>query len=145
MPPSDPRQEGARRALIVATEQEDAGLLAFQLKKLGLTTMVVANESDALGALAWGTPDIIVIELGSPNVDALHLMVSLGGQRCAAFVIASRAPTADEELTLLRLGVLKLYHRPLDHQSVAERMANAEPIVLPMDNATTASSFEGDL
>ena len=78
MPPSDPRQEGTRRALIVATEQEDAGLLAFQLKKLGLTTMVVTNESDALGALAWGTPDIIVVELGGPDVDALCVAADSG-------------------------------------------------------------------
>ena len=127
MAPVDPNREGSQRALIVATDQEDAGLLAFQLKRGGYTTMVVGTESDALGALAWGTPELVVVELGGVGLDAMHLIVSLGGQRCSAFVIASRRPTADEELTLLRLGVREIFHRPVDHRGVAERMQQAEP------------------
>ncbi|MEC9072096.1 MAG: hypothetical protein VX938_06945, partial [Myxococcota bacterium] len=138
-----------RRALIVDHDREDAGMLGFHLKRQGLPTMVVTSQNEAWDAMSWGTPDVVVVELGHPNVDALEFAVALSGKMsgkmAALFVVAERAPTADEELTLLRLGVREIFLKPLDHRAVSQKMANADVRPLPQNSEIQSSSIRGAL
>jgi DNA-binding response OmpR family regulator len=79
------------RLLLVEDNEQFSSLLRRGLEKVGLSTDVVATGNDALGAVAVGHFDVILLDLGLPDEDGVAVLRSLRRRGCTTPVIVLTA------------------------------------------------------
>ena len=117
--------QNPRRVLIVDEDVVEAGLLAFQLRQAGMTALVVGSAQEAFDAMSWAPPDVYLLQFGGTAFDGLEVASALSGRETAVFFSAERAPTPEEELEALDMGIREFFVKPLDHRVVSGQVARA--------------------
>lgn len=80
-PDSQPLEPG--RVLIVEDEQDLREILCDHLKESGWSVFPYAAGRPALDAIPWDQPDVVVVDLGLPDIDGLELIKTIAKTRQA--------------------------------------------------------------
>jgi hypothetical protein len=117
------------RVLVVDDDPDTRALLAAMLEQCGAENVVsVASASEALGALASVAPDVLVSDIGMPNIDGYELIRQIrslppaeGGRVPAAALTAYATP--GDRLRALDAGYNLHISKPVEPKELAAAVA----------------------
>jgi CheY-like chemotaxis protein len=117
------------RVLVVDDDPDTRALLAATLEQNGAASVAaVAYASDALDALTRLAPDVLVSDIGMPNVDGYELIrqiralsVEAGGRTPAAALTAYATP--DDQRRALDAGYNLHISKPVEPEELAAAVA----------------------
>jgi DNA-binding response OmpR family regulator len=86
------------RLLVVEDEERIARFVERGLRAAGHAVEVVGDGSSALAAVRVGSPDLVVLDLGLPDIDGLEVLATLRGEghRMPVIVLTARDEVADK-------------------------------------------------
>jgi signal transduction histidine kinase/ActR/RegA family two-component response regulator len=117
-----------RRILVVDDETDSRELLAFVLEQAGAMVTSVASGQAALSALAQSVPDVIVSDIGMPELDGYMLMRQIRslsaaqGGEILAIALTAYAGELDQQQALAA-GFQQHLTKPLDANRVIATIA----------------------
>jgi two-component system, OmpR family, copper resistance phosphate regulon response regulator CusR len=113
--------------LIVEDEPRIADFLAKGLKRQGYDVQCVRTGSEALeltdGDKADARIDLVVLDLGLPDIDGLEVMRALRarGSEVPVLVLTARTESSDRD-EAFRLGAVEYLAKPLPFPSFLDRV-----------------------
>lgn len=119
-----PAAETARsvRVLILDEDRVEGGMLAFHLRREGLVVMLMTSVEEASDAIAWSAPDVVLVEVTGRGFDGHEFLTQLATMPVDVFAVADRPLELEDELEVLRLGVIDVLMKPLDPLTLARRL-----------------------
>jgi DNA-binding response OmpR family regulator len=121
--------------LLVEDDQDLAAGLLEALRKEGLAINHVATGSDALHVIATETPDIVILDLGLPDIDGLSVLRELRKQHGELPVLLLTARnTLGDKVAGLDSGADDYLAKPFD---MAELLARLRALGRRVSTATT--------
>jgi len=135
----------AQRVLIVEEDRVEAGIIAFHLRRAGYKPLLVSSSDEATDAVAWGTPNAVVAELGGTGIDGLTFAGSLAGSSLVFVLVADRPLAPGEELEVLRLGLHHVVQKPIDPDALVDRLRRSTPRELGPPAGTPEGEIRGSL
>jgi len=122
------RQLGSVTALAVDDDPDSLRLVRDSLQAAGATVLCARSAGEALHLLEEGHPDVLIADLGMPDVDGWQLInkvrrrdASRGGMIPAAALTAYA--TADDRRRSLRAGFQMHLTKPIDPGELVEAVA----------------------
>jgi len=92
------------RVLIVDDEAPILKVLRSSLTAAGFEVTTVGTASEAIQAVAQALPDVLILDLGLPDVDGKEVIHSLRQWTKAPIVVLSARHNEDERISALDLG-----------------------------------------
>ncbi len=88
------------RVLVVEDEDRIAVFVQRGLRAAGYTVEVAADGAAALAAVRAGAPDLVVLDLGLPDIDGFEVLSTMRGEghRMPVIVLTARDEVADKVL-----------------------------------------------
>ena len=112
-------------ALVVDDDSARAAVLRRHLVRAGFVVHQRTTSGDALGRIAQTTPDIVILDLASPEVEGADLCRGIRELHAVSDVpilCMSGTPDLSTKLRLFALGVDDYVVRPCDPMEVVARM-----------------------
>jgi CheY-like chemotaxis protein len=128
LPLDCPNLKGVR-LLVVDDEQDTRELLIFSLGHYGAQVTAVATAAEALRVLAHSIPDVLLSDIGMPDVDGYMLMRQIRslppeqGGKIRAIAVTAYAGEADHQQILLA-GFQGHITKPIDSAELAKAIAS---------------------
>jgi len=150
----------AASVLVVEDDREIRELLRRYLERAGLAVQTTPSGSQAIGVLESGGADLVVLDLGLPDVDGLDVLrAARADGRAVPTVVLTARDSVEERIRGLQLGADDYVTKPfsptelvLRVQAVLHRAgaANpAEPVCLGgrlcIDETRRAATLDGRL
>jgi two-component system, OmpR family, KDP operon response regulator KdpE len=134
-------------ALIVDDEVQIRRLLRLSLAAAGYRTLEAADGRDALVQAATHRPDVVVLDLGLPDMDGLDVLKRLREWTRVPVVVLSVREGDDDKVAALDSGADDYVTKPFSTPELLARLRAARRHVLPDDGATVvrAGAVEIDL
>ncbi len=108
--------------LVVEDEREIRELLRRYLERAGLAVLTTGSGAEAVSLLATSAPDLIVLDLGLPDVDGLEVLrEARDGRRVPVLVLTARS-TVDDRIRGLELGADDYVTKPFSPHEVVLRV-----------------------
>lgn len=82
-------EPSAHRVLVVDDEPALARALAINLRAHGWEVLLAADGRGALDAAATGHPDVVLLDLGLPDLDGAEVIAGLRGWTTVPIVVLS--------------------------------------------------------
>ena len=110
--------------LVVEDEREIRDLLRRYLERAGHAVLSTGSGAEALRLVQEGTPDLVVLDLGLPDVDGSEVLreVRQDGRRTPVLVLTARAGV-DDRIRGLTLGADDYVTKPFSPTEVVLRVA----------------------
>ncbi len=124
---------GATRVLVVDDEPRMLRALALNLTARGYVVFTAVDGTSALQAVADSDPDLVVLDLGLPDIDGMDVIRAIRTQSTIPIVVLSARTGGPEKVTALDLGADDYVTKPFDMVELlarlraAARRANALP------------------
>ncbi len=113
--------------LIVEDDEDIAGLVAYNLERLGWTAQVCHNGSDGLEAIRASLPDLVILDIMLPGMDGLEVYRAMKAspltETIPALFLTARAQLEDR-LTGLQLGADDYITKPFSPKELVLRVRN---------------------
>lgn len=135
----------AYKVLVVDDEPALARALAINLRAHGWEVVTAADGRSALDAAATTHPDVVVLDLGLPDLDGTEVIAGLRGWTTVPIVVLSARQHGEDKVEALDLGADDYVTKPF---AMNELMARLRAAVRRSQEATgpTESVLEvGDL
>jgi len=113
------------RALVVDDDGALARALAINLRARGYDVTVVGNGRDALEAVARVHPEVVVLDLGLPDLDGLEVLRGIRGWNEVPVVVLSARSTSDEKVDALDAGADDYVTKPFEMNELMARLRAA--------------------
>lgn len=128
--PLRPAEElSGMKILVVDDEADTRNLLSFVLEQWDATVMAVASASEALVAVAWFKPDVLLSDIGMPDMDGYSLIQQIrtlppdrGGQ-IPAIALTAYAGEFDRQQAL-RAGFQRHITKPVEPDQIVRMIAD---------------------
>jgi DNA-binding response OmpR family regulator len=116
---------GVRVATVLLVEDDHVvrGALLRSLSDLGHTVQATGTALEALRQVAGGAPDLIVLDLGLPDLDGADALRMLRGITDTPIIIATARDNEAEIVRLLRAGADDYMVKPFSSAHLAARVA----------------------
>lgn len=101
-----------RTILIVDDERQIQLLLKVSLEAAGYRTIVAGTARAALAALASGTPDLVVLDLGLPDLDGKAVIGRVRQDSDVPIIVLSARDAEAEKIDALDLGADDFVEKP---------------------------------
>jgi len=114
------------RLLLVEDSDDLRHLFARVLRGHGFEVVEASDGYEALDRLAEFVPEVVVTDVMMPGMDGVELIRRIRAMPATAevpVVAMSAAPTPEAEREALRAGAEDLLPKPLDSQTLLERLA----------------------
>jgi len=106
--------DGAPSVLVVDDEPSIQRVLKLSLAAAGYRVLVCGTGTDALSEIAHAIPDVILLDLGLPDMDGKDVIVSLRSWTIAPIIVLSARNGESERIAALDVGaddyVIKPFH-----------------------------------
>ncbi len=110
------------RVLLLDEDRVEGGMLAFHLRRDGCIVMLMGSPEEAIDAIDWAAPDVVVLDV-SRGLSAVETLLSrLDEEGIDVLAMSERPLSGAAELALLRLGVLDTLVKPVDPGTLARRI-----------------------
>ncbi|HEX2148086.1 MAG TPA: response regulator [Pseudorhizobium sp.] len=113
------------RILVVDDEPQIQRLLKPSLTAAGYEVIEAVTGAEALKAVATQAPDLVILDLGLPDMDGKELIASLRGWSEVPIVILSARDREREMITALDLGADDCVEKPFGIGELTARIRNA--------------------
>lgn len=113
------------RVLVVDDDVALARALAINLRARGYDVAVAATGREALDTLARVHPDVVVLDLGLPDLDGLEVLRGIRGWNQVPVVVLSARTTSDEKVDALDAGADDYVTKPFEMNELLARIRAA--------------------
>ncbi len=113
------------RVLVVDDDAALARALSINLKARGFEVAVAATGREALDALARVRPDVVVLDLGLPDLDGIEVLHGIRGWNDVPVVVLSARTTSDEKVDALDAGADDYVTKPFEMNELLARLRAA--------------------
>jgi two-component system KDP operon response regulator KdpE len=134
--------------LIVDDEPAIRRLLRASLQAQGYRTQEATNGSEALAALSQGEPDVMLLDLGLPDLDGLDIIRLVRGRSTLPIVVLSSRDDERGKVAALDLGADDYVTKPFGMDELMARLRTALRHRLAREGAVpvfTSGDLEVDL
>lgn len=151
MTPVDP-QDGGTHAGVPGTSvlvvDDDAGLvraLAINLRTHGWVVTTATTGAEALDAAASSQPDVVLLDLGLPDMSGLDVIAGIRGWSRVPIVVLSARQLGDDKVDALDAGADDYVTKPFAMNELLARLRAAVRRAAPVDEVQTPVVEAGDL
>ncbi len=124
--PRDTQQGGAAcKVLVVDDEPALARALAINLRAHGWEVVTAADGRSALEAAATEHPDVVVLDLGLPDLDGTEVIAGLRGWTKVPIVVLSARQHGEDKVEALDLGADDYVTKPFAMNELMARLRAA--------------------
>lgn len=113
------------RILCVDDEAAILRLLQVVLEPDGHEIVTAQSGRDAMAALAAGTIDAILLDLGLPDRDGLELIAAIKAFSSTSIIVVSARGDVAEKVAALDLGAVDFVTKPFDGEELRARLRAA--------------------
>ncbi|MBW8300231.1 MAG: response regulator [Hydrogenophaga sp.] len=113
------------RILVVDDEPQIQRFLKPSLVAAGYEVIEAATGAEALKAVATQAPDLVILDLGLPDMDGKEVIASLRGWTDLPIVILSARDRESEKIAALDLGADDYVEKPFGIGELTARIRNA--------------------
>lgn len=110
------------RILVVDDEEGLARTLAITLRARGYTVAVALDGASALAEAAHAPPDLVVLDLGLPDIDGVDVVRGLRGWLDAPIIVLSARQTQDQKVAALDAGADDYITKPFGMDELLARV-----------------------
>ena len=115
----------ARRVLVVDDEPQIQRFLKPSLRAAGFDVITAANGAEALRAAATQAPDVILLDLGLPDMDGKDVIAELRAWSTTPIVVLSARDREAEKIAALDLGADDYVNKPFGIGELMARLRTA--------------------
>jgi two-component system, OmpR family, KDP operon response regulator KdpE len=115
----------AHRVLVVEDERPLARALAINLRANGWEVLVAHDGKGALDAAVTGHPDVVVLDLGLPDMDGTEVIQGLRGWTNVPIVVLSARQHGEDKVEALDLGADDYVTKPFAMDELMARLRAA--------------------
>ncbi|WP_042375870.1 response regulator [Streptacidiphilus melanogenes] len=138
------------RVLVVDDEPQIVRALVINLKARGYEVDAAHDGASALELAAARHPDVVLLDLGLPDMDGTEVIRGLRGWTKVPIIILSARQNSDEKVQALDVGADDYVTKPFGMDELLARLRAAvrrgAPVGLEAESATvTTASFTVDL
>ena len=137
------------KVLIVEDEQSISNFISAILTANGYDTMVVRSGEEALTMISSHCPDLIVLDLGLPDMDGMEVLKSVRKWSNLPVVVVSARQSEDDKVTALDCGADDYLVKPFGTSELLARIRTAirhTRTTVPSGQIARTGKFEvGDL
>jgi two-component system KDP operon response regulator KdpE len=113
--------KSSARILVIEDEAAIRRLICRALERNGYSTLEAGEATEALSALATGSPDLALLDLGLPDRDGMALLPRLKENGTAVLVLTARGESADK-VAALDAGADDYVTKPFDTDELLARV-----------------------
>ena len=135
------------RVLVIEDEPALARALAITLRARRYDVDVAHNGAAGLDAVAARHPDVVVLDLGLPDLDGMEVLQALRGWTRVPVVVLSARVTSDEKVEALDAGADDYVTKPfgMDELLARIRAAARRGVVAEAPRVVETSTFTVDV
>ena len=135
------------RVLIVEDERQLQRALSINLRARRYDVEAVSDGAGALRAAAARLPDLVILDLGLPDMDGNEVVAGLRGWTRVPIIILSARDTQNDKVDALDAGADDYLTKPFGMDELLARMRAALRRAQPIENAPviTTETFTIDL
>lgn len=131
--------------LIVEDEPQIARALAINLRARGWQVHVAADGRQALQLAAQRHPDVVVLDLGLPDMDGVDVIAGLRGWTRVPIIVLSARQDSGEKVDALDAGADDYVTKPFGMDELMARLRAAVRRSAPAEGAEESSVTAGGL
>jgi two-component system KDP operon response regulator KdpE len=131
------------RVLVVDDEATLLRALTINLRARGYDVVTATTARDALRAAAARPPDVVILDLGLPDMDGVEVIAGLRGWTAVPIVVLSARDSEREKVAALDAGADDYVVKPFGMDEFLARLRAAVRRAAPV--AEQASVVAGDL
>ena len=113
------------KVLIVEDEISISNFIATTLKTNGYTTLLCSNGKEALSMIASLCPDVILLDLGLPDIDGLEILKQLRKWSSIPVIIVSARVNEEEKVEALDANADDYITKPFGTSELLARIRTA--------------------
>jgi two-component system KDP operon response regulator KdpE len=129
--------------LVIDDEEQIRRFLRISLRSQGYEVVEAATGKDGLGLAATRSPDLIVLDLGLPDVDGMDVLAQVRGWSAVPIVILSVRSSEEEKVSAIDAGANDYITKPFGIQEFLARVRNL--LRLPKAGGTGVVYDDGHL
>lgn len=135
------------RVLVVEDDPALARALAVSLRAHGYDVQAVGSGGAALDLLAGDPPDLVLLDLGLPDVDGTQVLRALRAWSTTPVVVLSARQTSDDKVDALDAGADDYVTKPFAMDELLARLRAAARRAVPQEGrpVVETASFTVDL
>jgi two-component system KDP operon response regulator KdpE len=133
------------RILLVDDEVSIQRAVAPLLRSRGYEVEVVGTGTDALRSVAAGAPDLVVLDLGLPDVDGTEVCRRMRAESAVPIIVLSARGAETDKVDALELGADDYVTKPFGPDELVARIRVALRRVASVDDAPGGRLRVGDL
>jgi two-component system KDP operon response regulator KdpE len=126
----------AARVLLVDDEARIRRFLGISLRAQGYRVQEVGTGAEALAVVAAGGADVLVLDLGLPDMEGLDVLRALRLDSQVPVIVLSVRASEHEKVRLLDAGANDYMTKPFGVQELAARLRAALRLPTPADEPT---------
>ena len=126
--------------MIVEDEKSIAGFIKATLSSNGYDAMVVQTGSEALSMISSHCPDLVVLDLGLPDMDGMNIIREVRSWTHLPIIVVSARGNEQDKVSALELGADDYITKPF---GAAELLARIRVALRHTRNSTTPLSDGG--
>ena len=131
------------RILIIEDEPALARALAITLKARGYDTTVAVTGSAGLERAADGHPDLVLLDLGLPDIDGLEVCRRLRANSTIPIIVLTARGDEIDRVLLLELGADDYLVKPFGFRELVARIGAVSRRALPQQQHVASGSRTG--
>lgn len=129
------------KVLIIEDEQSISNLIATVLSANGYDTLVAAQGEEALSLITSHCPDLILLDLGLPDMDGLEILREVRSWSNLPVIVVSARTHEHDKVTALDLGADDYIEKPFGTSELLARIRTAiRHTRTPLNNGGIAQS-----
>ncbi|NUT53340.1 MAG: response regulator, partial [Saccharothrix sp.] len=110
------------RVLVVDDEPQIVRALAINLKARGYDVHTAADGTQALAAAADHHPDVVLLDLGLPDLDGVDVIRGLRGWTKVPIIVLSARQASNEKVAALDAGADDYVTKPFGMDELLARL-----------------------
>ena len=123
------------RILVVDDEPQIVRALSINLRARGYDVVTAADGKAALAAASYHPPDLILLDLGLPDLDGMEVIGGLRGWTAAPIIVLSGRADSRDKIDALDAGADDYVTKPFSIGELLARLRAAERRNAPTDDA----------
>ena len=131
--------------LIVDDEPQIVRALAINLKARGWQVVTAADGRGALAAAAERHPDVVILDLGLPDMDGVDVIAGIRGWTRVPIIVLSARQDSSDKVAALDAGADDYVTKPFGMDELLARLRAAVRRTFPADSAGEALVVAGQL
>jgi DNA-binding response OmpR family regulator len=124
--PTGATAQGARHAVSVLVVEDDPGIATQLVRGLRRGGYDADHVTTGRAALAWGEPDVVVLDLGLPDIDGVEVCRHLRARSGVAIIVVTARGEEPERVLALDAGADDYLVKPF---GLAELMARMRAVL----------------